>query len=181
MKLIFLFFYGQKPSKSAKGYPDDARVLFKVTSVADFITGDDYLTVLTTTNKLEFDKMSEVFSKHPLTTDEIKQSCEDVKVLGPRELKLLVKWREKMRKFLDKAGSDDEEEEGSEADADGSSGKSGEERESDDKLLDGIDDKIESLKKEEAAEVKRYNIYYIYMFMYSSLNISYLHMNMYMQ
>ena len=148
----------QKPSKSAEGYPDDARVLYKVTSVADFITGDDHLTVLSTSNKLEFDKTSEVFSKHPLTSDEIKQSCEDLKVLGPRELKQLVKWREKMRKFLDDAGSDSDGGDGSES-GDGvrrsEDGEEGEAGEVEDKMLEGIDDKIKSLEKSEAAEVKR--------------------------
>ena len=120
-------------------------------SVADFITGDDHLTVLSTSNKLEFDKTSEVFSKHPLTSDEIKQSCEDLKVLGPRELKQLVKWREKMRKFLDNAGSDDDAIGGADE-----SVRSQKEEESDgDKLLEGIDARIKSLEKEEAAEVKR--------------------------
>ena len=144
----------QKPSKSAEGYPDDARVLFKVTSVADFITSDDHLTILSTSNKLEFDKTSEVFSKHPLTSDEVKQSCEDLKVLGPRELKQLVKWREKMRKFLDDAGSDSETGEG----GDGVRVEAGEDERGEgmaDKMLEGIDDKIKSLEKTEAAEIKR--------------------------
>ena len=126
--------------------------------MADFITGDDHLTVLSMSNKLEFDKTSEVFSKHPLTSDEIKQSCEDLKVLGPRELKQLVKWREKMRKFLDDAGSDSDGGDGSEG-GDGvrrsEDGEEGEAGEVEDKMLEGIDDKINSLEKSEAAEVKR--------------------------
>ena len=145
----------QKPSKSAEGYPDDARVLYKVSSVANFITGNDHLTVLSTSNKLEFDKTSEVFSKHPLTSDEIKQSCEDLKVLGPRELKQLVKWREKMRKFLDDAGSDSDGSEGGDGVRSSEDGEEVEAGEGEDKMLKGIDDKIKSLEKSEAAEVKR--------------------------
>jgi AdoMet-dependent rRNA methyltransferase SPB1 len=145
----------QKPSKSAEGYPDNARVLYKVTPVVDFITGDDHLTILSSSNKLVFDKTSEVFSKHPLTSDEIKQNCEDLKVLGPRELKQLVKWREKMRRFLDDAGSDSDGGGGSEGGDGVRSEGAGEEGE-EDKMLEGIDDKIKLLKKSEAAEVKRY-------------------------
>ena len=145
----------QKPPKSARGYPDDARILFKAISVADFVTGDDYLTVLSTVNKLEFDKTSEVFFKHPLTSDEIKQSCEDLKVLGPRELRQLVKWREKMTKFLDDAGSDGDSDVG-EGGGEGVSGDKVGEESDEDRLLDGIDKKIKSLEKSEAAEVKRY-------------------------
>ena len=69
----------QKPRK-AEGYPDDAHTLFTTTSVADFITGDDHLALLGSTSQLVFDKPSEVFSKHPLTTEEIKLHCEDIKV-----------------------------------------------------------------------------------------------------
>ena len=146
----------QKPSKSAEGYPDDARVLYKVTPVVDFITGDDHLTILSSSNKLIFDKTSEVFSKHPLTSDEIKQNCEDLKVLGPRELKQLVKWRERMRRFLDDAGSDSDGGEGSEG-GDGvrSNGAGVEGVGDEDKMLEGIDLKIKMLEKSEAAEVKR--------------------------
>ena len=151
---LFFPLFLQKPSKSAAGYPDDARILYKVTPVSDFITGEDHLTVLSTSNKLEFDKTSEVFSKHPLTSDEIKQSCEDLKVLGPRELKQLVKWREKMRKFLDDAGSDSESGEGGDG-VRSDAGEEGGEGEGVDKMLEGIDDKIKSLEKLEAAEVKR--------------------------
>lgn len=118
--------------------------------MADFITGDDYLTILSTVNRLEFDRTSEVFSKHPLTSDEIRQSCEDLKVLGPRELKQLVKWREKMRKFLDDAGSDGDSDAGDCVSGD----KVGDESD-EDRLLDRIDEKIKSLEKSEAAEVKR--------------------------
>ena len=136
------FFSLQKLPK-AEGYPDDARVLYKTTKVADFITGDDYLKILSSTNKLEFDKMSEVFSKHPLTTDDIRDSCEDLKVLGPRELKQLVKWREKLRKFLDEVDSDGE--------GGGDAGESGKDVEE----VDKTEEQIKRLEKKEAAEIKR--------------------------
>ncbi len=80
--------------------------------------------------------MSEVFSKHPLTTNEIRANCEDIKVLGPRDLKQLVRWRDKLRQFLDDVGSDGEQPE-------------------DVVEVDTTDEQIERLQKEEAAEVKR--------------------------
>ena len=112
--------------------------------MADFITADNHLTLLSQANKLVFDKTSEVFARHPLTTDEIKICCEDTKVLGPRELKQLVKWREKMRKFLDEVGSDKE-----------GSGEEGVEH--GEGVMDRIDAKVKALENEEAAELKRYN------------------------
>jgi len=41
-----------------------------------------------------------LFLKHPDTSEEIHHCCEDIKVLGRRELKLLVTWRNKMKAFL---------------------------------------------------------------------------------
>lgn len=136
----------QKPAK-AEGYPDNTRILYKTVSVADFITGDDYLQLLTSTNKMEFDKMSDVFAKHPLTTEEIRVSCEDIKVLGPGELKKLVKWREKLKKFLDTVNSDDENVPGDGVTAEGKG--------SGDAVLEKTEEKIKQLEIEEAAEVKR--------------------------
>lgn len=74
----------QNPSKAAEGYPDNATVLRKTTSVADFVTGDDHFQVLGSSHALEFDRPSEVFAKHPDTNSEIKELCKDIKVLGPR-------------------------------------------------------------------------------------------------
>ncbi len=83
--------------------------------------------------------MSDVFSKHPLTTDEIRASCDDIKLLGPRDFKQLVKWRDKLRQFLEDVGSDDEDGVG-----DGVSG------------VDKTEEQIKKLESEEAAEVKRW-------------------------
>ena len=92
-----------------------------------------------------------MFAKHPLTTDDIRQYCEDIQVLGPKELKQLVKWRHKLRLFLDKVA--ESEEEGEEMMA-GVKREGGEE-DLDEDGLEGVDAKVKALEREEAAEVKR--------------------------
>ena len=90
--LLFMYstcFPSQKPPK-AVGYPDDVTTLYSAVSVADFITSDKHLSLLANCSKLEFDRRSQVFSHHPLTTAEVRLLCEDVKVLGPAELRQLV-------------------------------------------------------------------------------------------
>ena len=79
----------QKPPK-AVGYPDGVNMLYKAVSVAEFITSDKHLTLLAGCSKLEFDRRSEVFARHPLTTETMRLLCDDVKVLGPTELRQLV-------------------------------------------------------------------------------------------
>lgn len=135
----------QKPSKAAEGYPDNARVLFTSLPVFDFVMGEKHLSMLRDANKLVFDRASEVFARHSLTTEEIRESCRDLKVLGARELKQLVKWREKMRRFLEEVGSDGEE---GKEEKEGGAKEEGE-------GLDGIDDKVKALASKESAAVKR--------------------------
>ena len=86
--LIFHCSY-QKPPK-AVGYPDNVNTLYKAVSVAEFITSDKHLTLMAGCSKLEFDRRSEVFARHPLTTETVRLLCDDVKVLGPTELRQLV-------------------------------------------------------------------------------------------
>ena len=47
------------------------------------------------------DLSSEVFTRHPLTTEEVLENCRDLKVLGERELERLLKRRRKMRQFVE--------------------------------------------------------------------------------
>lgn len=48
--------------------------------MADFVMGDNHLSLLASCNQLVFDTPSEVFRRHSLTTEEIKEFCRDVKV-----------------------------------------------------------------------------------------------------
>jgi AdoMet-dependent rRNA methyltransferase SPB1 len=102
--------------------------------------------VLRDSHELQFDRKSEVFLRHPLTTEDIKESCRDLKVVGARELKQLVKWREKMRTFLEEVGSEGEEER---------DGKDGEGVSKEGEGLEGIDDKVKALASKESAAMKR--------------------------
>ncbi len=52
--------------------------------MAEFITGEGHYQLLGSAHSLQFDRPSEVFAKHPDTTEEIRELCADVKVLGPR-------------------------------------------------------------------------------------------------
>ena len=49
------------------------------------------MTILAKAHQLKFDKMSEVFARHPLTTEEVKEYCKDVKVMSDRRAPLLCK------------------------------------------------------------------------------------------
>uniref|UniRef100_T1IZM5 Putative rRNA methyltransferase n=1 Tax=Strigamia maritima TaxID=126957 RepID=T1IZM5_STRMM len=85
----------KKKKKKAEGYADGATMLFKSNTVTNFITNVNYLDLLNESSELFFD--DEKMLNHALTTQEIKECCKDIKVLGKRDLRSLLSWRKKLR------------------------------------------------------------------------------------
>lgn len=72
----------------AEGYEgDDVR---KIMAVSEFIKAENGLTALAGLTEIKFD--DKFIASHPKTTDEIKECCRDIKVLGRKELKDLLRW-----------------------------------------------------------------------------------------
>ena len=94
------YMYLQKRPK-AEGYPDQATTLYSAVPISEFVLSDKHLTLLAECSKLEFDRRGEVFSRHPLTTEEIRLLCDDVKVLGPTELRQLVRCKRDELRMID--------------------------------------------------------------------------------
>ncbi|XP_078600419.1 pre-rRNA 2'-O-ribose RNA methyltransferase FTSJ3-like [Branchiostoma floridae x Branchiostoma japonicum] len=128
----------QKKAK-AEGYADGDLTLFHKANVSEFITSDSYMDMLASKNELFFD--DEKIANHPLTTSEIKLCCQDIKLLGRKDIRLLLRWRKKMKEMLQ-----------SSADTDQSSPQGpGAEEEEDLKL----EEHLSQLQQEEAAQLKR--------------------------
>ncbi|KAI9094696.1 Spb1 C-terminal domain-containing protein [Phlyctochytrium arcticum] len=92
-------FHPEKRRRHRSGYADGDYTLSITATVADFVQGPDFLTALTKSNALSFDQddFGKQLAKHPLTTDEIKNCCSDLKVLGKKDFKDLLRWREAIR------------------------------------------------------------------------------------
>merc|ERR1712137_666829 len=105
-----LVFGSHKEGRNREGYDDDVRLLFKKASVADFITSENPTIVLANNHTLEFDKKSKKYFNDRETNDEIKVCCEDIKVLGKKELKSLLRWRLRMITKYHKEETTQEEE-----------------------------------------------------------------------
>ncbi|KRZ34295.1 AdoMet-dependent rRNA methyltransferase spb1, partial [Trichinella pseudospiralis] len=88
-------FRPEKQKRKAEGYAEGCRTLYNRVSAGEFIISSDYLEILGGANQLLLDDPK--IASHPATSDEIKQLCEDVKVLGRRELRQLISWRRKLR------------------------------------------------------------------------------------
>ncbi|KAI1104892.1 AdoMet-dependent rRNA methyltransferase spb-1 [Jackrogersella minutella] len=85
------------------GYEEGEYTQFKEVPASQFIETTDPIAILGSYNKLSFEQPRNgdvalaALDKMPDTTEEIRISCADLKVLGRREFKLLLKWRLKAR------------------------------------------------------------------------------------
>ncbi|XP_061681898.1 pre-rRNA 2'-O-ribose RNA methyltransferase FTSJ3 [Syngnathoides biaculeatus] len=148
----------------AEGYSDGDLTLFHSYTVTNFIKAENPVDFLGKASEITFDSPS--LEAHSTTTDEIKECCRDIKVLGRKELRMLLNWRTKLRRYLAKKlkeeakeldqeirlSSDDEGD-----DSDGGSKKKKKkkevEEESDDE--EKMEKKLAELKAEEVADLKR--------------------------
>lgn len=89
--------------RKREGYEEGDWTQFKEVPASEFIQTTDPIAILGSKNRLHFDQSRNgdvalaALNKLPETTDDIRRCCEDLKVLGKKEFKLLLKWRLKVR------------------------------------------------------------------------------------
>ncbi|XP_060553527.1 pre-rRNA 2'-O-ribose RNA methyltransferase FTSJ3-like [Ruditapes philippinarum] len=89
----------EKQTRHRDGYPEGDYTLFHTLKVSEFITSDNYLELLADASEVKFD--DEGIENHPSTTAEIKECLKDIKVLGKREIRLVINWRKKLKKEME--------------------------------------------------------------------------------
>lgn len=88
------------------GYEEGDWTQFKEIPATEFIQTTDPIAILGSVNRLHFDQAKNgdvalaALNKLPETTDEIRRNCEDLKVLGRKEFKTLLKWRLRVREIF---------------------------------------------------------------------------------
>lgn len=115
---VFAELSGATPNNEAKvynpevkkrkrdGYEDGEYIQFKEIAASSFIQTNDPIAILGSYNKLSFDQAPNgdialaALDKLPDTTAEIRECCADLKVLGRKEFKLLLKWRLRVREIF---------------------------------------------------------------------------------
>ena len=99
-------FNPEKKKRKREGYAEGDYTQFKETPASDFIHTTDPIAMLGSLNKLSFDQQKNgdialaALDRLPETTDEIRQCCMDLKVLGRKEFRLLLRWRLKAREIF---------------------------------------------------------------------------------
>ena len=97
-KITILIPVSKQKRTKAEGYEDGNLTLFNKVKASDFMKSNKHMEMLSEANEVIID--SDEIMKHPLTTNEIKECCKDVKVLGRKDLLSLINWRRKVRKEL---------------------------------------------------------------------------------
>eukprot|EP01135_Chromosphaera_perkinsii_P003172 Nk52_evm61s236 gene=Nk52_evmTU61s236 len=139
-----------KKKAKAVGY-DEYTTFVNQLSASTFVNNEEPLDILVNATQIVFeDQESKEFLQHPATTEEIKILCEDLKVLGKRDFKQLLKWRTTMREHMAQvrknAGIESESEEEKEEE---------EESMDEDERIDNEIDELETLQQKEKKKEKK--------------------------
>ncbi len=96
-------FNPEKKKRKREGYEEGDWTQHKEIPVTEFIHTTDPIAILGSVNKLSFDQgpngdlAMATLDRLPETTAEIRQCCEDLKILGKKEFRTLLRWRLKVR------------------------------------------------------------------------------------
>ena len=96
-------FNPEKKKRKREGYEEGDYTQHKEIPVSEFIQTTDPIAILGTINKLSFDQSANgdlalaTLDRLPETTEEIRKCCADLKVLGRKEFRTLLRWRLKVR------------------------------------------------------------------------------------
>ncbi|KAK3711953.1 AdoMet-dependent rRNA methyltransferase spb1 [Vermiconidia calcicola] len=96
-------FNPEKKKRKREGYEEGDYTQFHEVAASDFIQTQDPIQMLGNLNRLHFrqeangDIAQAALDKLPETTQEIRDCCADLRVLGRKEFKLLLRWRLKAR------------------------------------------------------------------------------------
>uniref|UniRef100_T1DL74 pre-rRNA processing protein FTSJ3 n=1 Tax=Crotalus horridus TaxID=35024 RepID=T1DL74_CROHD len=153
-----------KRKPKAEGYEDGATVLYNRCSLTDFLKASNPVDFLAKASEIVFD--NEDLKHHSATSEEVRHCCQDIRVLGRKELRALLNWRTKLRRFLVKKLkeqakeidinlSSGEEEEGEEEVQSKQTAPEIQERGEEEKEAEELELQLAQLKAEEIAELKR--------------------------
>jgi AdoMet-dependent rRNA methyltransferase SPB1 len=99
-------FNPEKKKRKRQGYEEGDWLQFKELPASEFIQSTDPIDILGTYNKLSLEQQPNgdialaTLDRLSETTQEIRDCCADLKVLGRKDFKLLLRWRLKVREIF---------------------------------------------------------------------------------
>ncbi|CCH58545.1 hypothetical protein TBLA_0A07550 [Henningerozyma blattae CBS 6284] len=94
----------EKKVRKRQGYEEGDNLLYHETDILEFVKTEDPISMLGVMNKFTFDKNNtewQILKKMKQTTKEFLSCIEDLKVLGKKDFKMILKWRKYARELLD--------------------------------------------------------------------------------
>ncbi|KAJ1675127.1 AdoMet-dependent rRNA methyltransferase spb1, partial [Spiromyces aspiralis] len=105
----------KQKKRHREGYEDGKNILYSKASAMEFIRTKDPVTLLGSVNELVFeDDEAKELLLLPETTEDIIIFCRDTKVLGKRDFKMMMKWRQALRERYKLEKSVEEDKQGDE-------------------------------------------------------------------
>ncbi|CAN8201948.1 unnamed protein product [Coccothraustes coccothraustes] len=89
-----------KKKPKAEGYAEGDTTLYHRFTLMDFLKAANPVDFLSKANEITLGDGE--LENHSSTTEELRQCCRDIRVLGRKELRALLNWRTKLRRFLAK-------------------------------------------------------------------------------
>ncbi|XP_044529875.1 pre-rRNA 2'-O-ribose RNA methyltransferase FTSJ3 isoform X2 [Gracilinanus agilis] len=151
-----------KKKPKAEGYAEGDLTLYHRVSITDFLRAANPVDFLSKASEIMLDDKE--LEQHPATSEDVKVYCQDIKVLGRKELRSLLNWRTKLRRFVAKKlkdqaklldislSSGEEEEEKEEEQKEGKKTTVAAEDAEEEEELDRA---LAEMKAQEVAELKR--------------------------
>ena len=99
-------FNPEKKKRKREGYDEGDCIQFKEISASAFVQSTDPIALLGTYNRFTLDQdadgdiASTALARLAETTDEIRDCCSDLRVLGRKEFRILLRWRLKAREVF---------------------------------------------------------------------------------
>ncbi|KAM4635878.1 pre-rRNA 2'-O-ribose RNA methyltransferase FTSJ3 [Discoglossus pictus] len=143
----------QKKPK-AEGYDDKSISLYHRASLIDFLKTDSPVDFLSKISEIALDHPE--LAKHPATSNDVRECCKDIKVLGRKELRSLLNWRSKLRRHLAKKLKESKEKAPDiELSSGEEQGSDDEEEQSPENEDEELDRRLAEIKAEELSTLKR--------------------------
>ncbi|XP_058130235.1 pre-rRNA 2'-O-ribose RNA methyltransferase FTSJ3 [Anopheles ziemanni] len=152
----------RKTAKKPKVEGYEGTDVRKIVTATEFLQNEKPLLLLSRITEIRFAKEDAAIANHPRTTSELKECCKDIKILGRKELKELLKWhklltpefgpKEEAEKVTDTKADETKDKQKAEGE-----GAELDEDENDEELLElkKLDKEIASLRDEEQHESRR--------------------------
>lgn len=103
----------EKKVRKREGYEEGDNLLYNTAPIMEFIETEDPITMLGKLNKFEIDSDNDewkIVKKMKQTNKELLACIEDLKVLGKKDFKMILRWRKNARDLLGLDKDDDKDE-----------------------------------------------------------------------